>query len=196
MELRKKLADILQLDGGRDTLKQVWDQTEAASDFTPLPAGDYTCRVQSGEPFNAPKKGTPGYKLTFEVTEGEHAGRRVWHDLWLTGPALPMTKRDLAKLGVTRLEQLDQPLPVGILVRVKLALRRDDDGNEHNKVRSFESIGIEPGDTYAPAEDAPADKPAGVTEPERDDPGGSPPALLPDASPESNGIYSGGKRRR
>jgi hypothetical protein len=36
----------------------------ADDDFVPLPAGEYICRVLSGELFNA-KKGTPGYKHTF-----------------------------------------------------------------------------------------------------------------------------------
>ena len=35
--------------------------------------------------------------------------------------SLPMSKRDLAKLCVTSLDQLDQPLPPGIRCKVKLA---------------------------------------------------------------------------
>ena len=195
MNQRPKLSDILRLDGDRDNLKKAWDQTEVVGDFAPLPAGEYTCRVLSGEPFNAPKKGTPGYKLCFQVTEGEHADRRVWHDIWLTGPALPMTKRDLAKLGVTRLEQLDQPLPAGILVKVRLALRRDDDGNERNRVVRFDAIGVEPEDAYAPANDAPG-KPSEAAEPERDGADGGLPGLFPEVAPGSNGIYAGGTRRQ
>jgi hypothetical protein len=67
----------------------------------------------SGELFTA-KRNTPGYKLSFQVIEGEHARRRFWHDLWLTEAAMPMTKRDLLKIGVKSVEQLEQPLPVGI----------------------------------------------------------------------------------
>jgi hypothetical protein len=168
VEPKKKLADILQLNDDREKLQQAWEKTEAADDFAPLPSGEYICRVLSGELFNSKKK-TPGYKLTFEVTEGEHADRRIWHDLWLTPQALPMSKRDLAKLGVTKLDQLEQPLPPGILVKVKLALRKDDDGQEHNRVRSFEAIGIEKGDAYAPPEDAIADTSFDPAELERDD---------------------------
>jgi hypothetical protein len=89
--------------------------------------------------------------LTLEVTEGEHEARRAWCDFWLTPAALPMTKRDLAKIGVTDLEQLEQPLPRGILIRGKLALQRDNDGNERNQLRRFEFIGVEPDDAFAPA---------------------------------------------
>jgi hypothetical protein len=156
MNDRKRLSDILRLNPEQKSLHRVWEETEAAGDFEPLPAGEYPCRIVCGELFNA-KKGTPGYKLTFEVTEGEFADRRIWHDLWLTTPALPMSKRDLAKIGVTHPEQLEQPVPPGILVKVKLALRKDDDGNTFNKVKSFEVIGEEKGDAFAPPEDAGAD---------------------------------------
>src|SRR5262249_38203005 len=77
------------------------------------------------------------------VLDGEFAGRQVWLDLWLTQAALPMTKRDLAKLGVTAFEQLDRPLPQGIRCRVKVTLRIGDDGNQFNAVRSFDVTGIE-----------------------------------------------------
>lgn len=79
-----------------------------------------------------------------------------------TEAALPMSKHDLGKLGVTNFEQLDQPLPQGIRVKAKLALRRDDDGTEYNRIRAFEVLGIdEPErDAFAP-KDEPTD---GATE--------------------------------
>lgn len=102
--------------------------------------------------FTGRTNGTPGYKLTFKVLEGDHAGRQFWHDIWLTPAALPMAKRDLGKLAVTDLEQLERPLPPGIRCAVKLALRRDDDGSEYNRVRRFDVLGIdEPErDAFAP----------------------------------------------
>src|SRR5262245_41238351 len=148
---RKKLSDILGTGNGGD-FRNLWKGTAAADDFKPLPPGNYVFRIATGELFQS-KRGTPGYKLTLEVTEGEHEGRRCWHDLWLTGPALPMTKRDLAKIGVTDPEQLEQPLPAGILIRGRLVIHRDDDGNETNKLRYFECVGIEPGDAFEPPAD-------------------------------------------
>lgn len=151
MNQRKKLTDIL--NGDRDTLKKQWSEAKAADDYgTPLPPGEYVAHVIEGELFTSTKKNTAGYKLAFKVIEGEHTGRRFWHDLWLTAAALPMAKRDLAKIGVNDLDQLEQPLPRGIRCTVKLALRRDDDGNESNRVRTFEVIGIdEPeADPFAP----------------------------------------------
>jgi len=154
MNQRLKLTDILR-GGDRDDLARAWDQTEAAADLGPLPRGTYIATILSGEP-TASRRDTPGYKLTFQVVEGEHAGRRFWHDLWLTKAALPMTKRDLLKVGVKSLDQLDRPLPPGIRCQVRLALQRDDDGSERNRVQSFEVIGIDPPDPFAPADDGPS----------------------------------------
>jgi hypothetical protein len=86
------------------------------------------------------KSGNPGYSLAFTVSDGEHKGRKVWHTAWLTPAAMPMTKRDLAKLGVTSLDMLEQPLPAGFVCSVKVALRVDDDGVERNRVVSFNVV--------------------------------------------------------
>ena len=126
---RKSLSDILH-GSDRETISQAWGETKAAEDFAPLPPGEYVARIVGGELSTSKTKGTPSYKLTFRVLEGDFAGRRFWHDVYLTPAALPMAKRDLGKLGVTALEQLERPLPPGIRCRVKLALRRDDDGND------------------------------------------------------------------
>jgi hypothetical protein len=147
---RKRLSDILRQQDP-SSLAKAWESSQAASERGPLPAGEYVCCLVGGELFNA-RGGTPGYKLKFEVLEGEHAGRCLWHDIWLTQAALPMAKRDLGKLGVTQVEQLDQPLPEGIVVRVKVALRTEDSGTRYNRVMRFEVVGIDPPkpDPFAP----------------------------------------------
>jgi hypothetical protein len=145
---RRRLSEILQ-NGADDRLRNVWEQTEAAGDYGPLPKGIYVARVMSGELFTS-KGGTPGYKLRFKVLEGEYAGRQFWHDLWLTPAALPMTKRDLGRIGITSPDQLEQPLPLGIRCQVKLALRRNDDGTEYNHVRAFEVVSIDADPTADP----------------------------------------------
>lgn len=149
--MRKLLSDILH-EGAQQSLSRAWGKTQAAEDFAPLSAGEYVARIVGGELFTSRTKGTAGYKLTFRVVEGDHQGRQFWHDVWLTPTALPMAKRDLAKLGVTALEQLERPLPQGIRCKVKLVLRRGDDGTEYNRVRTFEVIGIDPPevDPFAP----------------------------------------------
>jgi hypothetical protein len=153
---RKRLSDILNGTQKND-LSRAWETTEAAEDFAPLPPGTYIARVVTGELATA-NSGTPGYKLNFRVVEGEYVDRQFWHDLWLTPAALPMAKRDLSKLGITALEQLEGPLPPGIRVKVRLALRREDDGLEYNRVKTFEVIGVDPivDDTFGPVlSDAP-----------------------------------------
>src|SRR5262249_10545058 len=107
VSMRKKLSDILQFKSDRENLTSLWKTTAAAAEFAPLPKGEYTFRILAGELFKS-SRGTPGYKLTLEVTEGEFEGRRAWCDFWLTPAALPMAKRDLAKIGVNNPEQLEQ----------------------------------------------------------------------------------------
>lgn len=149
---RKSLSDILHNDD-RESIARAWDSTSAAPDFAPLPKATYVCHLVGCELFNARTRGTPGVKLTFQVIDGEHAGRKVWHDIWLTPAAMPRTKRQLEKFGVTSFEQLDQPLPRGIRCRVKVTLRTTDDGTDYNEVRGFDVVGIDPPETdpFAPA---------------------------------------------
>jgi hypothetical protein len=156
MNPRRSLSQILN-DNDRTKLKQAWNDTQAAGELAPLPPGEYVAHILSGE-LDTAKTGTLGYKLTFTVVEGEHVGRRFWHDIWLTPAALPMAKRDLVKLGITDLDMLDKPLPQGIRVKAKIVLRHDDDGNEHNRVKTFDVVGIdkpEP-DAFAPDSDTDA----------------------------------------
>jgi hypothetical protein len=137
---RKSLVDVLN-GVDRDELARQFAETEAAGDMLPLPRGEYRCRVTDGELVQS-KSGKPGYQLVFTVHAGDHKGRRLWHTAWLTPAALAMTKRDLAKLGVTSVDMLDNPLPAGIVVDVKVVVRADDDGVERNRVTSFEVVDV------------------------------------------------------
>jgi len=63
-----------------------------------------------------------------------------------------MAKRDLVKLGIDSPEKLEQPLPPGIRCKVRVALRKDDDGTERNRVVRFTVVGIDQPkvDAFAP----------------------------------------------
>ncbi len=135
----KSLRNIL--TDNFDSVKKTWDTADAAQDFSPIPKGVYAANLVAGELFQSERQGTPGYKLTFEIADGEHRGRKVWHDIWLTAAAVPMAKRDLGKLGITDIDQLDQPLPVVFTCKIAVSLRTDDSGETYNKVRSFEVTG-------------------------------------------------------
>jgi hypothetical protein len=150
--MRKSLSDILH--GNGDDFNNRWNDTQAAGDFEPLPPGDYVCLAEAGELFNSGKRGTPGYKLTFRVVEGDHKSRKLWHDCWLTDAAIAQSKRDLGKLGITSLEQLEESLPPGIVCRVRVTLRTDDDGAQRNAVKRFDVLRIETpeADPYTPGE--------------------------------------------
>jgi hypothetical protein len=128
------------LSGGGDDFNDLWDSTEAAADgFDPLPAGVYRCLVHEGRRWEA-DSGTRGYRVTFAVLDGEHANRRLWHFLWFTARALPMAKRDLKKLGINRPEQMDRPLPSGIIAEVRAGLRTENDGRSFNRVIAFKIV--------------------------------------------------------
>lgn len=149
---RKSLSDILHGDA-RARLQTAWEQTEAAEDFTLLPRGDYVALLESAENFEA-KTGTAGVKLTFRVLEGQHAGRKVWHDCWLTEAAMKQTKRDLGKIGIADFNQLDGPTPQGIDCQVRVVVHTADDTAEQtNRVRRIDVLRIEPPtlDPFAPA---------------------------------------------
>lgn len=155
-----RLTDILSSSGGGGDIFDAWNETAAAGEMGPLPAGEYVADIIAGDLETSRTKGTPGYRLTFSVVEpADLAGRRIWHSCWLTAAAMPQTKRDLGKLGVTELNQLERALPARFRCRVKLALRKEDDGNERNRVRSFEVIDVllPERDPFAPDADPAAD---------------------------------------
>ena len=145
-----KLTDIL---GASSGFFNDWNNVKAAGDFGPLPPGTYVCHISKGELATSRRKLTPCYTVTFSVIEGEFVGRLLWHEIWLTDAAKPQAKRDFEKLGINDPErQLEQPIPPGIRCRVRAVIHKDDLGNEHNKVKSFEVVGIDKpeADPFAP----------------------------------------------
>jgi len=147
-----KLTDILSSEND-GSIQDLWDSTAAADEITPLPVGKYVCRLRSGE-LGTSRSGTPQYTLRFEVLEGDHSGRQIWHSVYLTQAALPMTKRDLGRIGITSLNQLESPVPKGLRCSVHVVLRKTDEGTEHNRVKSFEVLGVDPPEVDAFAPDA------------------------------------------
>lgn len=155
-EPRKKLTDIL--NGGGGNIADAWNTTAAAGDDGPIPPGAYQCHAVGLDLKKSRSHQTPGCTITFEVLEGDFAGRRVWHDVWLTTAAMPRAKRDLSKLGITELKQLEQPLPRGIRCSVVVVLRKSDEGVDYNEVRRFEFIGVDaPEPNPFPPDDGAAD---------------------------------------
>jgi hypothetical protein len=137
---RPRLADLIG-ETEKAAFARIFDQAGAAGDISPLPPGRYRCRISEAA-FRASKKKTPGYELTFTVAEGAYAGRKVWHTLWLTEAAIRMSKRDLAKLGITSFSMLDEHDPTGTVCDVQVVIRNDNEGRQRNNVRSFDVVGF------------------------------------------------------
>lgn len=163
---RKSLVEILGDTNGAGNLRNLWTTTETAGERGALPPGEYHADIVAGELEQSRTNRTPGYRLTFVVAEGEFVGRRFWLDCWLTAAAIPATKRDLRKLGIVDVSQLERPLPARFRCRAKLTLRRDDNGNEVNRVQVFEVLGIvEPErDAFAPVDPPTPDQGEGTVE--------------------------------
>jgi hypothetical protein len=185
---RKRLSDVL---SNAQALAKVWASTEAAGQLTPLPPGEYRCRVVSGKLFES-RNGNPGYKVTLQVANGDHVGRKLWHEVYLTQAALPMAKRDLGKLGITELAQLERPLPTGILLDVKVTIRKNNDGVEFPAIRSITAAGVEADPFGPPAEDEDDDQDEADAANEADKPKG--PAGPP--AGRGSGPYGRGGDRR
>jgi hypothetical protein len=126
-------------------LDELWQSTEAAAELKPLPPGTYDCRPDRGERFRS-RSGTDGYKLTLRVHSGEHAGRLLWADYWLTAAALPRTKAALLKIGIVEAKQLNEPIPAAakrVQIQAKVVLRTAEDGTAFNEVRDLRAVGID-----------------------------------------------------
>lgn len=160
--MKRRLSDIFQ-PRAKEQAAQAWNKTEAAEDFMVVPPGSYVCRAVNGTLVNSKTKGTPGYRLAFKILEGDYADRLVYNDYWLTDAALPMTKRELAKIGIKDFHQLDQPLPDGIRCSIEIVRRMDDPETAWNKIRSFEVLGVDepPPNPFAPATSAAAPETGG-----------------------------------
>src|SRR5438045_1889908 len=89
---KKSLTDIL--NGGGGWIDGNWGDIPPAPEFGPIPPGKYVAHLKALEPDKA-KTGTPCIKLTFEIIEGDHKGRRCWYDIWVTERAKKQAVRDL-----------------------------------------------------------------------------------------------------
>jgi hypothetical protein len=146
MNLRKVLAG-----NGKKSIENLWDSTAAASDLGPIPRGVYEARLLKAD-VSESSTGKLRVVLKFQINNGEYVGRFVWMSLWLTPAGMPYTKRDLIKLSINNLDQLEQPLPKHHVCHIVVVLRKSDDGDEFNDVKSFDVIRfeLEEDDPFAP----------------------------------------------
>jgi hypothetical protein len=148
---RPRLRDIVR--GNVDDFKRRFDDATPTSGFDPLPPGVYRCLAAEGKVFAA-RTGTEGFKLTFEVIGGPFAGRKVWHDIWMSDKAMGMARAELLKLGIRCSDDLERPLPPGLIADVTVVQRTDDDGAAFNRVKAFKVVNADvPADNYSPDPD-------------------------------------------
>lgn len=136
---RRSLSDVLSSSGA--------DLRQAFADAVPaglLPAGEYVCVVTDTRLMTSRSNQTPGYELTLEVVEGPYAGQRLWHTIWLTIASMPMAKRELVKLRIQSLDELERPLPrYRLLVKVVQRVSEEDEDQVFNRVKSFKVLGVD-----------------------------------------------------
>jgi hypothetical protein len=150
---RPRLADVIG-DDVRESLARAWDETQAAASFDVIPKGHHLLEAVAGN-VDKSSQGTPSYCVRFRVvTPGSpQCGRLIFHRFYLTKAALPMSKRDLATLGITTLAQLDQTLPQGLRVEADVIVRTLDDGRQTNELRHFKTAPPAGPDPFAPTQD-------------------------------------------
>jgi hypothetical protein len=118
-----------------------WDSVKPAPGNGDLPAGKYKALVADGFPDESKRKRTACYRIVFEVLEPrEFAGRRIYHDVWLTPKNRDYAKRDLAKIRVCNRSDLDKSPPLGQIALLSYAIEQFDDGRSFGKVTNFEVI--------------------------------------------------------
>jgi hypothetical protein len=121
-----------------------FDATQPAPSYDPLPPGAYNARVLKGEVIQT-KTGNDGYRLTFVISDGPHAGRTVAKTFVFTPKSLPYSKRDLAAFGLTTARQLLSPFPEPgkeYIVRLVVALQRSNDGTEFNDIKRCDVLRV------------------------------------------------------
>jgi hypothetical protein len=108
-----------------------------------MPAGSYTIRATAAEPIESQRTGARALRLHFAVMAGPFEGRSLRKDFWLTGGALPISKRHLDTIGFAGLKpsQIEafrafDTLP-HVIAKVKL---REFEGFEYPEPQSFAAL--------------------------------------------------------
>lgn len=141
-------------NGNRDDFGDAFDAFDNApiEPTQPIPPGKYEVEVLRSEIKRA-KTGTPLYRLSLAVRDGEHAGRKLWKDFFLTENSAGRSRRELAQLGITTSAQMREPLPVGFIALAVVGVENDDrTGELRNIVVNLTKLRIDPpaADPFAP----------------------------------------------
>lgn len=141
-------------------------------EFEPIPAGEYLAQIIDSE--IAPTKSGSGQmlKLTFEITQGELEGRRVWDRLNIVN-----ANADAQRIAQQQLKRLCDALGTGAIadseelhfrpVIIHVAIRQDKSGDygPQNVIRKFSPAGALPERKVAPQPQKAAPPPKGGNRP-------------------------------
>jgi hypothetical protein len=119
-----------------DEVFKAFQETEAQA-TGPVPAGTYNVVAVEGKFARSHRKGTPSYKLKLEIADGDHKGRLLWLDYYLTPAARAASKGALAAFGVIN---PSKPLANRYACVARVRVRQDDDGLERNEITQLKVI--------------------------------------------------------
>ncbi len=138
-----------------DEIRESFESAAAASALPDVvPNGDYIATLKSTK-VGRNKNGKPRAVLTFVVTEGAFAGKRLWMDLYFTADAEVRSWKTLSNIGIESADELMKPVPKGISCKLRVFVEAGDSGKEWNTIKEIEVIGFqeEQPDPFAPAVD-------------------------------------------
>lgn len=119
---------------------------DAASGQTHVPAGRYACAVARGE-LTTTKAGKAAYRLALDVSDGPHAGFRLWRYFTFDTPAAAnRAKAALAPLGLRTSADLRAPFPrfgTAVRVSVLVGVQTRPDGTPGNDVERVDLVRVE-----------------------------------------------------
>ncbi len=127
--------------------------TKPATGIGAVPKGAYICAAEATQ-MKRTKKGDGEYlEITYVITEGEYAGRKLWARLNLSNPnaqAVEIAEGQLAAIcnavGIELLTDTDDLIDRPILLRV--SNKTDTEGKERNEITDFRPVPTAP--TRAP----------------------------------------------
>ena len=120
------------------------DSIEAPkSDFELLPPANYNVRVLEATEATT-KAGDPGIKLTFEVTDGEHSGRRLWDRAWIRHHKETFASREQSRfasfcraVGVPQPKSTDEFLGLECVAKVIIEKSKNPEYEDSNKCQDY-----------------------------------------------------------
>ena len=127
-----------------ETYEKLWEETVPAPKRAYFSPHTYECDVESVS-LRLSHDESLGLRITFKVTAGAEAGRKLFRDMWLTLNGMPRTKCDCRKLGLDTLEKVKQAIQSPGHIRC-LACVEIDSLNSYGKlgrVHSFEVLNFD-----------------------------------------------------